>query len=127
MYFDPIREPPHQNSVRLEPCRKIAAIQGHCPLGASMPPTTRPAEYSCWPQSSGSIMFSPPFESNGLNVVLVVGFICGINTRLGEDEGLADVVDNVVDVVLGISVFDSCPPLVISTSVAIDEIIGATY
>uniref|UniRef100_A0A1A9Z882 Uncharacterized protein n=1 Tax=Glossina pallidipes TaxID=7398 RepID=A0A1A9Z882_GLOPL len=91
MYLEPIREPPHQNSVRLEPCKKIAAIQGHCPLGASTPPTIRPAEYSCWPQSSGSIMFSLPFESNGLSVVLVIGFMCGINTRLGEGEGLKTV------------------------------------
>lgn len=50
-YFDPISDPPHQNSTRLDPCKKMAASQGHSPLPASTPPTTRPDEYSCWPHS----------------------------------------------------------------------------
>lgn len=47
-------EPPHQNSVFFGPCRKIAASHGHWPVGASTPPTIRPDEYSCCPQSSES-------------------------------------------------------------------------
>lgn len=43
-YFLPINEPPHQNSTRLSPCKKIAAIHGHSPDSASRPPTTRPAQ-----------------------------------------------------------------------------------
>jgi hypothetical protein len=31
-----------------------AASHGHCPVGASTPPTIRPDEYSCCPQSSES-------------------------------------------------------------------------
>lgn len=38
----PIRLPPHQNSVFFAPCKNIAAIQGHCPEGASTPPTILP-------------------------------------------------------------------------------------
>lgn len=41
MNRDPIKDPPHQNSVRLEPCKNIAAIQGQRPGRASSPPTTR--------------------------------------------------------------------------------------
>lgn len=44
----------HQNSVLFGPWRKMAASQGHWPVGASTPPTIRPDEYSCWPQSSES-------------------------------------------------------------------------
>lgn len=42
MYFEPMSDPPHQNSTLLSPCRKIAANHGHSPLSASVPPTTRP-------------------------------------------------------------------------------------
>uniref|UniRef100_A0A182IXQ0 Uncharacterized protein n=1 Tax=Anopheles atroparvus TaxID=41427 RepID=A0A182IXQ0_ANOAO len=102
MYLVPMSDPPHQNSVRLVPCRKMAAIQGHWPVGASMPPTIRPDEYSCCPQSAGSTMLSigfsvadsrAPSEPDGatvytgtsgrLVVVVGVGFVTGASTRLG--------------------------------------------
>lgn len=46
-YLVPIKEPPHQNSTRLSPCRKIAANHGHSPDSASSPPTTRPNRWEC--------------------------------------------------------------------------------
>jgi hypothetical protein len=48
----PTNEPPHQNSVRREPCKKMAAIQGHRPGRDSSPPTTRKAGTSGWPHSA---------------------------------------------------------------------------
>lgn len=48
----PTKEPPHQNSVRREPCKKMAAIQGHRPGRDSSPPTTRKAGTSGWPHSA---------------------------------------------------------------------------
>lgn len=48
----PTKEPPHQNSVRREPCRNMAAIHGHRPGRDSSPPTTRNAGTSGWPQSA---------------------------------------------------------------------------
>jgi hypothetical protein len=47
----PTKEPPHQNSVRREPCRKMAAIHGHRPGRDSSPPTTRNPGTSGWPHS----------------------------------------------------------------------------
>lgn len=58
MYLFPISDPPHQNSVRFAPCRKIAASHGHSPFAASMPPTIRPDVYSCWPHSSALMILS---------------------------------------------------------------------
>lgn len=49
--FAVIKEPPHQNSVRLDPCKKIAAIHGHFPGNASSPPTTRKFGFSGCPHS----------------------------------------------------------------------------
>lgn len=40
-YRVPMRDPPHQNSVLLVPCKNMAAIQGHRPGRDSWPPTTR--------------------------------------------------------------------------------------
>lgn len=63
-----IKEPPHQNSVRLFPCKKIAAIHGHFPGAASSPPTTRKFAFSGWPQSTkllfknGFIPYPPNWE-----------------------------------------------------------------
>lgn len=75
-YFDPINDPPHQNSVRFGPCRKIAASHGHWPVGASTPPTILPDEYSCCPQSSESTKLpkasSGWFETSELGVCVTV-------------------------------------------------------
>lgn len=60
-YFEPIKEPPHQNSTRLSPCRKIAANHGQSPLSAATPPTTRPEDCSCCPHWLSSTKF--PFNS----------------------------------------------------------------
>lgn len=49
--LSPINEPPHQNSVLLGPCKKMAAIHGHRPGKASSPPTTRNFGTSGRPQS----------------------------------------------------------------------------
>lgn len=80
MYFDPINEPPHQNSVRFGPCKNIAAIHGHCPLGASTPPTIRPVVNSCWPQYSGSTMFvrlpSMPLSGDSIIGGRGLGVLC---------------------------------------------------
>lgn len=70
-YFDPINDPPHQNSVLFGPCRKIAASHGHWPVGASAPPTILPDEYSCWPQSLESTKF--PKGSTGLIEEIEIG------------------------------------------------------
>lgn len=52
-YFFPINDPPHQNSTRLSPCKKIAANHGHSPDSASKPPTTRPSrKQKEWKKSS---------------------------------------------------------------------------
>ena len=101
----PIKEPPHQNSVLLGPCKKIAANQGHWPDGASTPPTILPAEYSCWPHSAGSMKL-PIWLSSALDmapmaeltpvlgivktgtsgrwvVEVVVRYVTGFSTKLG--------------------------------------------
>lgn len=64
-YFCPIKLPPHQNSVFLGPCKKIAANHGHCPLLDSTPPTILPELYSCCPHSSGSTKFELINSSEG--------------------------------------------------------------
>jgi hypothetical protein len=50
----PTKEPPHQNSVRREPWRNMAAIHGHRPGRDSSPPTTRNSGTSGWPQSANN-------------------------------------------------------------------------
>lgn len=47
----------------------MAAIHGHCPVCASVPPTMRPEEYSCWPQSFGSTKL-PEIGSSSLSGML---------------------------------------------------------
>lgn len=100
-YLAPINEPPHQNSTRLEPWRNMAASQGHSPLPASTPPTTRPDDTSCWPHSfesmtlplssSIALIEAPPTGLGGREMVctgtktagrrVVVGVGTGVRTR----------------------------------------------
>jgi len=98
--FLPIKDPPHQNSVLLGPCRKIAASQGHSPLCASTPPTIRPDEYSCWPQSFGSTKL--PSSSSDAGFETAFGGDCVIvETVKTGTKGRRVVVDAVVDIVTG--------------------------
>lgn len=71
MCLGEIRVPPHQNSVLLAPCKKIAAIQGHRPGRESSPPTTLYLAYSGWPQS----------------VIQLFEFICIVDNRLEIPSG----------------------------------------
>ena len=120
MYLVPISDPPHQNSVLFGPCRKMAASQGHSPVLDSIPPTILPVEYSCWPQSSGSIMLSSWLSSVSSTAGMMV---CGVATVCTGIRGRLVVVDVVIGL-WGFSTRDWTGRCVVRTVVVTGSLVG---